>query len=65
MPELPEEMNTFHKQQSLQKQISMLRKLREELNMHRDTIRNTATNEEDDSKTQQELLRNIQKDDEM
>ena len=39
MPELPEEMETFHKQQPLQRKINGLRKLRDELSMYGDTIR--------------------------
>jgi len=40
IPELPEEMDTFYKQQPIHKKISTLRKLRDELSTLGDTIRN-------------------------
>merc|ERR1712232_148850 len=41
MPELPEEMETFYKQQPLQRNIQKLRKLRDELSLYADTLRRT------------------------
>jgi len=67
MPELPEEMETYHQQRPLQLKINRLRKLRDELSLHGDILRRTsdvndpeikaqlASLEDDDNKVKQVL----------
>jgi len=61
IPELPEEMDTFYKQKPLQRKISALRKLRDEISMLGDTIR---SNEDENDVQVQEKLQKFREDDE-
>ena len=61
MPELPEEMETFYKQQPLQRNIQKLRTLRDELSIYADTIRRDS--DVNDEELQSKLAQ-IQNDDE-
>ena len=71
MPELPEEMETFHNQKHLQQQINKLRKLRDELSIHADNLReqsdemndpilqNKLAQVDEDSEKVSEVLKNL------
>lgn len=53
MPELPEEMETFHEQRPLQLKINKLRQLRDELSLHGDMLR--LTEDVNDPEVQKKL----------
>ncbi len=56
MPELPEEMSVFYEQMPLRENISELRRLREEMSMLGDSLRNSADKDNIDAQKKLEQL---------